>query len=263
VDLSDLKEAIKGCRLCQEGHSSTVFAAPRYGTGNKVNPRLMILGMNPPQERTRCLNGAWMLHYKYTETSVHGKHELLVRDLVSKLGLKRKEVYATQAVKCPTAGNQPPPRDVVQNCSQYLQFEILKLKPPVILAFGNKAERAVQSLFMQPFGSCPHRRAWVLVGKRRSATLEHGSLTNVYRVQVWRLGLPKLNYRPTLIKTDQWAPDDNFSAEEVNNYYSGLGPTAMLKAPHPSFASRFLDTPAWVASIMEAYEYALSLTSSG
>jgi uracil-DNA glycosylase family 4 len=155
LDRAILRERIGKCRFCNSGVNEwkaekrgyescgVVFEAPRYGTG-VAGAKLMIVGQNPPQDPERCLHGGWMFHYPDDKK---GPHELLVQRLTRYLGLVPMEVYVTQAVKCPTPGNQRPDVGHINNCSLFLQIEIRDVNPAAILCFGEVAHRAVKQAF--------------------------------------------------------------------------------------------------------------------
>lgn len=153
-DHAFLRRRIVDCRKC-----AGVFAAPRFGTGEMSDARpdgftpLMIVGQNPPREPERCLHGAWMLHYRDAQSLAKKEaHELLVERAVKALGLTHKDVYATQAIKCPTAANTQPGHDALMKCSPFLDLEIRECHPQVILTFGTIAHRAVREAMEYPPG---------------------------------------------------------------------------------------------------------------
>ena len=109
-----------------------------------------------------------MLHYLDEPTRAkRGPHELLVAELLVKLGLGTGDVYGTQAVKCPTPANSIPGYGNMMNCLHHLDTEIRDVNPKVILSFGDLTHRAVmeamgyffttacyQTWYVEPIGAC-------------------------------------------------------------------------------------------------------------
>jgi len=139
-----LRNMIMSCRKCgQDKDCQAVYPSPRYGAGS-VAPDLMIVAQNPPQDKVRCLHGAYMLHYNGPDWDhLKTNHERYVLGMVAHLGLTSKQVYGTQAAKCATPGNAAPNMRMLRNCRPYLMVEIRDLKPKVILAFGQWARYQV------------------------------------------------------------------------------------------------------------------------
>lgn len=124
---------VQACRRC-----TGVLPTPRYGTGPRDRPVLAVVGQNPPQDPARGLHGGWMLHYDGPEYDrLRERSEWLLRSLVARLGLTTREVYVTQATKCPTAGNNTPQGRCQTVCrDQWLRPELLSVHPQMILALG-------------------------------------------------------------------------------------------------------------------------------
>ena len=148
LQVGEYRKLVTDCRACTQRPSTQaptcpVFPAPRFGTGPYKDADLMIVGQNPPREPERCLHGAWMIHYPNL-AECRGPHELLVLELIEYLGLTPAQVFATQAMKCPTPGNSRPEQGNIDHCKSFLAGEIRDVNPKVILAFGRMARRTVE-----------------------------------------------------------------------------------------------------------------------
>jgi uracil-DNA glycosylase family 4 len=134
----ELVDRVTGCRAC-EGRgfgNNLMVGAPRYGTG-PLDAKLMIVGQNPPTDPERGLHGAWLIHYP---SKSKGPHELLIAELIERLGLTTKQVYATQVVKCQTRNNEEPHHRIADVCAtRHLHCEARDVRPEVIICFGTLA----------------------------------------------------------------------------------------------------------------------------
>ncbi|RLG88128.1 MAG: uracil-DNA glycosylase [Thermoprotei archaeon] len=120
---SELEQAIINCRKCLL-YKTRRNAVP--GEGSK-NAKLMFIGEAPgavEDETGRPFVGA------------AGK---LLTDTLEKFRLKRSEVYITNVIKCRPPGNRDPRDEEIENCSPYLESQILLIKPLVIVALGRFA----------------------------------------------------------------------------------------------------------------------------
>lgn len=208
----DLRSLIPACRKC----GPAVLPAPRFGTGQHVRPRLMLVGQNPPADPDRCLHGGWMLHYPAARACVtNNRHEQLMLDLVVHLGLDPfSDVYVTQAIKCPTVGNATPKPEVRRACLSWLREEIALVQPQTILAFGVWAQVALVNLHTPQFR-----------GETDERPLHPGFM-------VWR---PNVR--------DGVAPD----LYEVRLWRN------VVEAPHPSVVDRFVLRDSWLRCIRDGF----------
>lgn len=113
------------CRLCT-GRTQTVF-----GAGSRT-PRLVVVGEAPGAEEDR--QGL---------PFVGPAGELLTRMLAA-IGLSREhDVFVLNVLKCRPPDNRPPAPDEVAACKPYLREQLGLLGPPLLLALGNHACRAL------------------------------------------------------------------------------------------------------------------------
>jgi len=61
-------------------------------------------------------------------------------------GLKLNDVYITAALRCAPPGNKPTAQQLA-NCAEYLEQEMQRLAPPVVLCLGGIAWKAVLGVF--------------------------------------------------------------------------------------------------------------------
>jgi len=80
-----------------------------------------------------------------------------LNELLQLAGLKREEVYITNAVRCRPPENRDPADDEIETCSIYLQQQVGLMKPKLVVALGRIAARA-------------------LLGRHVSVGREHGSI---------------------------------------------------------------------------------------
>lgn len=78
-----------------------------------------------------------------------------LNELLQLAGLKREEVYITNAVRCRPPENRDPADDEIETCSIYLQQQVRLMKPKLVVALGRIAAR-------------------VLLGRQVSVGREHG-----------------------------------------------------------------------------------------
>jgi uracil-DNA glycosylase family 4 len=72
-----------------------------------------------------------------------GRSGQLLRDSLAQLGISNAQVRFTNAVRCHPEGNRDPIPEEVENCSQWLDWEVGETQPRVILALGKIAQRAI------------------------------------------------------------------------------------------------------------------------
>ena len=106
------------CKLCR-GRKNIVF-----GEGS-ARARLMFIGEGPGEEED--LQGLPFV----------GKAGQLLNNLLSKLGLRREEVYIANVVKCRPPGNRNPEADEIGQCLPFLLKQIEAIRPQVIVTLGN------------------------------------------------------------------------------------------------------------------------------
>ena len=119
----ELKEKVgkcQKCALCMTRHN-TVF-----GEGPLENCKVMIVGEAPGEDED--LQGRPFV----------GKAGQLLTDILEKGGgISRSSLYVANTIKCRPPDNRNPNRNELIACSDYLEAQILLLKPKIIVTLGN------------------------------------------------------------------------------------------------------------------------------
>ena len=84
--------------------------------------------------------------------------KLLTKIIENGMGLRRKDVYICNVVKCRPPKNRVPEKDEIESCLPFLKRQLEILKPDVICALGLTA---AQSLLGRPFAMGRERGTWV------------------------------------------------------------------------------------------------------
>lgn len=67
---------------------------------------------------------------------LQGKSGKLFADMIERVGIKRKDLYITHATKCHAPDNRPPTAAEIKACKPYLDAEIERVNPEVIITLG-------------------------------------------------------------------------------------------------------------------------------
>ena len=138
----DLEKSIVNCQNCKlcNGRTNIVF-----GVGNK-NANIMFIGEGPGADEDRL-----------GEPFV-GRAGKLMNLAFDSIGLKRKEVYIANVVKCRPPQNRNPEADEVKACLNYLRNQVLLVKPKIIVLLGSIA---LQSILGKEYKITASRGNWV------------------------------------------------------------------------------------------------------
>ncbi|MHB8068018.1 MAG: uracil-DNA glycosylase [Desulfobaccales bacterium] len=127
LTLKEVRTELGECKRCKlsQGRQHIVF-----GDGS---PRaaLMFIGEGPGAEED--LQGLPFV----------GAAGQLLNNLLSKLGLRREEVYIANVVKCRPPENRNPEADETAQCLPFLLKQIEAIKPQVIVTLGRVATEAL------------------------------------------------------------------------------------------------------------------------
>lgn len=122
--LEDIQNEIGDCRRCKLWHKRKNIV---FGSGNP-KAELVFVGEGPGEdEDIQGLPFVGRAGQKLTEIIEKG------------MGLKRKDVYICNVVKCRPPGNREPEPDEVATCKPFLEKQIAVIKPKVIVALGRPA----------------------------------------------------------------------------------------------------------------------------
>ncbi|EZQ02088.1 type-4 uracil-DNA glycosylase [Candidatus Acidianus copahuensis] len=120
MEIDDIAREVESCRKCKLS-ISRIRAVP--GEGNP-RARVMLIGEAPganEDKEGRPFVGA------------AGK---FLTQLLASIGLSRDMVFITNLVKCRPPENRDPEKDEISACSQYLERQILSIKPEIIVTLG-------------------------------------------------------------------------------------------------------------------------------
>jgi len=121
--LEALKEEIIKCRKCPL-HATRNKAVPGWGNHRSD---MVFIGEAPGREED--LEGIPFV----------GRGGKLLDEALKEAGTEREKVYITNLVKCRPPKNRRPRREEVFSCSDYLQREMLIVRPKVIVLLGSTA----------------------------------------------------------------------------------------------------------------------------
>jgi uracil-DNA glycosylase family 4 len=119
--LNEVSSEVSSCTLC-ELHHSRKNAVPGEGP---VNSEIMFIGEGPG------------FHENEQGKPFVGAAGKFLEELLSKIGLKREEVFITNVVKCRPPKNRDPQPEEVDTCTKtYLDRQIQAINPKVIVTLG-------------------------------------------------------------------------------------------------------------------------------
>jgi DNA polymerase len=125
--LAEIRRELGDCQRCKLARSRTHIV---FGDG-APRAALMFIGEGPGGEED--LQGLPFV----------GAAGQLLNNMLSKLGLKREEVYIANIVKCRPPGNRDPEADETAACLPFLKKQIRAIRPQVIITLGRIATQAV------------------------------------------------------------------------------------------------------------------------
>jgi DNA polymerase len=125
--LARLAEEVAQCRRCGlcEGRNRTVFGA------GDPRARLMFVGEGPGAEEDR--QGLPFV----------GRAGELLTKMIQAIQLERDRVYIANVVKCRPPGNRDPKPEEVAACRGYLEAQIDRIRPAVLVALGRVAAQSL------------------------------------------------------------------------------------------------------------------------
>jgi uracil-DNA glycosylase family 4 len=122
-----LERKVKKCTACPL-HEKRIQAV--FGDGNP-EARLMFVGEAPGAEEDRF------------GLPFVGKAGHLLTRMIEAMGYKREEVYIANVIKCRPPGNRTPTGQEIVSCHAYLEEQIRRISPQVIVALGAPASRTL------------------------------------------------------------------------------------------------------------------------
>lgn len=124
------KDGIEVCENCALGCATG--SCKVQGTGPITSP-LMIVGDSSSDDDEE------------TGIPLSGPEGYILTMALQVLDIDRRAIYITNTIKC-KAMKSPSP-DEIATCKPYLEYEIERVKPQVIIALGNAATRALVNHF--------------------------------------------------------------------------------------------------------------------
>lgn len=128
------KDSIAVCSNCPLGSCS----AKTIGRGPITSP-LMIVGSNPSDVDEE------------TGLPLTGLDGYFLTMALQTLAVDRRAVYITNVLKCNTMSSPSP--DEIATCRPYLEYELNRLKPQVIIALGDVALKSLTNHFEASVGN--------------------------------------------------------------------------------------------------------------
>jgi len=123
VDWTGLREQVATCTKCTLHHGRTMTV---FGSGSETAD-WMVIGEAPGAEEDR-----------QGEPFV-GRAGQLLTSMLKAMGLQRQQVYIANIIKCRPPANRDPSAEEVAACEGYLQQQIARVRPRIILALGRVA----------------------------------------------------------------------------------------------------------------------------
>jgi uracil-DNA glycosylase family 4 len=122
-NLAALEAQVKACTKCRLSQSRTQ-AVPGVGP---ANAQIMFIGEAPG------------FYEDQQGQPFVGPAGQFLNELLSQIGLERKDVYITNVVKCRPPQNRDPQPDEIEACRTWLDQQVHLIKPPVIVTISRYA----------------------------------------------------------------------------------------------------------------------------
>ena len=122
-----LEGACLSCKKCRLWETRTNVV---IGDGNR-NADIMLIGEGPGQQED--LSGVPFV----------GPAGQLLDKILAAVGLDRSKVYIANIVKCRPPGNRDPHEDEQQACLNYLRYQLMLVRPKIIVCLGRIAAEAI------------------------------------------------------------------------------------------------------------------------
>jgi DNA polymerase len=126
-DLGELESRIGDCHRCALGDTRTKLV---FGVGSP-DAELMFVGEAPGKNED--LQGEPFV----------GAAGKLLDELLGGIGLSRADVYVANILKCRPPGNRDPEREQIETCTPFLEEQIRRIDPRVIVTLGNFATKYI------------------------------------------------------------------------------------------------------------------------
>jgi len=121
-EIEILKNEVISCKKCK------LWKTRKNAVPGSGNPKSKIMFIGEAPGATEDEEG---------KPFVGSAGKLLTRLIQEVLGMGREEVYITNLVKCRPPNNRDPEPDEIISCKDYLEREIMIIKPKIIVTLGN------------------------------------------------------------------------------------------------------------------------------
>ena len=118
--LEHIAADVRACRACDLYHSRSQ-AVPGQGP---ADARVIFIGEGPG------------FHEDQQGVPFVGAAGEFLEELLAMIGLKRREVFIANVIKCRPPGNRDPRPDEIEACSGFLDRQIAPIRPLVIVTLG-------------------------------------------------------------------------------------------------------------------------------
>ncbi len=125
LSLAELEEKVSQCKKC-ELHSNRTNAV--FGEGDPKSS-LLLIGEGPG--RVEDEQGRPFV----------GRAGKKLDEILKSVGIRREEVYITNVVKCRPPDNRTPLAGEMETCFPYLEAQIARINPAIIVTLGNAATK--------------------------------------------------------------------------------------------------------------------------
>jgi uracil-DNA glycosylase family 4 len=120
-EMGDIAERIKSCTRCELCKTRT---NPVVGVGS-LSARIMFVGEAPG-------------YYEDVKGEPFvGRAGKVLDELLASIGLKRREVYIANVLKCRPPENRNPLIEEIRACTPYLDAQLALIQPEIIATLGN------------------------------------------------------------------------------------------------------------------------------
>ena len=130
-ELRKIKEKVLNCRKCELWKTRTNIV---LGEGD-VDTRIMMVSEAPGYNEDK------------TGRPFCGAAGKILDELLGSVGIKRKDVYIANLLKCRPPNNRDPLPEEIKACTPYLEQQIEIIKPEVICPLGRYSMRFLMEKF--------------------------------------------------------------------------------------------------------------------
>ncbi|WP_456468177.1 type-4 uracil-DNA glycosylase [Archaeoglobus sp.] len=192
--IEEITKEILNCKKCDLYKTKTNYVP---GSGNE-HAEVVFVGEAPGREED--LKG---------EPFVGAAGKLLT-EMLSKIGLRREDVFICNVLKCRPPNNRDPSPEEIEICGEYLKRQLDAIKPNMIVCLGRFATKFIFDLFGLEFSSISKVKGRIFEAQRwgkkikivpiyhPAAILYRPQLKEEYEQQFRKIGELLSKKQPTL-----------------------------------------------------------------